>query len=165
MNLKIPNHILATIFIRYFGFTKIPLILFVRPSVTQINDEQVVIRIPFRRRTKNHLGSMYFGAMAIGADLAGGILAFRKIKEKNQQISLIFKNFNADFLKRAEGPTFFSCYEGKLIEELITKAIDTEERVEEIIQIAATVPSEFGEEPVALFKLTLSLKKKLHEQS
>ena len=108
---------------------------------------------------------MYFGAMSIGADLAGGILAFRKIKEQKQQISLIFKNFSAEFLKRAEGPTLFSCNQGTLIDELITKAIETEERVEDIIQIAATVPSEFGEEPVALFRITLSLKKKQHEQS
>lgn len=165
MKINIPDRILATIFVRYFGITKIPLLLFVRPSVISINDDRAVIRIPFRRRTKNHLGSMYFGAMSIGADLAGGILAFRKIKAENQPISLIFKNFNAEFLKRAEGPTFFSCTQGKLIDDLIFRAIESEERVEEIIQVTATVPSKFAEEPVALFKLTLSLKKNNNEHS
>ena len=157
--MRISENILATLYLRYFGFTKIPLILFVRPSVSSINEESAVIRIPFRRRTKNHLGSMYFGAMSIGADLAGGILAFRKIKEQNQKISLIFKNFNAEFLKRAKGPTFFSCNDGKLIEELITTAIKSEERVEDIVHVTATVPSQFEDEAVAQFKLTLSLKK------
>ncbi len=157
--MNIPENRLATLYLRYFGITKIPLILFVRPSVLHINDESAIIRIPFRRRTKNHLGSMYFGAMSIGADLAAGILAVGKIKEQNQRISLIFKNFNAEFLKRAEGHTLFSCNDGKKIEELIKKAIESEERVEEIIHVSATVPSKFGEEPVAQFKLTLSLKK------
>ncbi len=90
--MKISDKIKATLFLRYFGLTKIPLILFVRPSVLHINDESAVIRIPFRRRTKNHLGSMYFGAMSIGVDLAGGILAIKKIREQKQRISLIFKN-------------------------------------------------------------------------
>ena len=102
---------------------------------------------------------MYFGAMSIGADLAGGILAFTKIKQQHQQISLIFKNFNAEFLKRSEGHTFFTCTDGKLIEDLIFKATESGERVEDIVHVTATVPSEFGDEPVAQFKLTLSLKK------
>ena len=158
--MKIAGNRLATIYLRYFGISQIPLILFVRPSVFQINEKSAVIKIPFRRRVKNHLGSMYFGAMSIGADLAAGILAFRKIKEQNQHISLIFKNFNAEFLKRAEGHTYFSCNNGEIIEDLIKKAIESEERVEEEIQVTATVPTEFGDEPVAKFKLIMSLKKR-----
>jgi acyl-coenzyme A thioesterase PaaI-like protein len=159
MKNNLRKNVLETLYLRYFGFSKIPLILFVRPFVTSIDKESAIIRIPFRRRTRNHLGSMYFGAMSIGADLAGGILAFTKIRQQNQQISLIFKNFNAEFLKRAEGPTYFSCNDGKLIEELISKAIESEERVEDIIHVTATVPSKFENEAVAQFKLTLSLKK------
>jgi Domain of unknown function (DUF4442) len=158
--MKFSEKLLATLYLRYFGFTKIPLILFVRPSVYQIYNDLAVIKIPFRRRVKNHLGSMYFGAMSIGADLAAGILAFRKIKEQKQKISLIFKNFNVDFYKRAEGHTYFSCNDGNKIEDLIKRAIETEERVEEIVRVTATVPTEFGDEPVAQFKLTMSLKKK-----
>lgn len=160
MKTNLRQNILATVYLRYFGFTKIPLILFIRPSVSFINDEKVVIRIPFRRRTKNHLGSMYFGAMSIGADLAGGMLAYTKIRHQDQQIKLIFKNFNAEFLKRAEGPTFFSCNNGKLIEELVCKADKSGERVEDTVHVTATVPSKFGDEAVAQFQLTLSLKKK-----
>ena len=77
--MNMSDKVKATLFLRYFGLTKIPLVLFVRPSVLHINDESAIIRIPFRRRTKNHLGSMYFGAMSIGVDLAGGILAIKKI--------------------------------------------------------------------------------------
>ncbi len=36
------------------------------------------IRIPLGWRTRNHLGSMYFGALATGADLVGGLLVMEK---------------------------------------------------------------------------------------
>ena len=102
---------------------------------------------------------MYFGAMSIEAELAGGILAFTKIKEQNQRISIIFKDFNAKFLKRAEGHTYFTCNDGLIIGELIQKAIESEERMEVMVHVTTTVPAKLGEEPVAVFMLTLSLKK------
>ena len=98
----IPKNRLATFYLRYFAFTKIPLIFFVRPSVVYLDDKTTIIKIPFRRKVKNHWGSMYFGALSIGADLAAGFLAFQKIIEQNQQISLIFKNFTADFFQTEE---------------------------------------------------------------
>ncbi|HEY8887948.1 MAG TPA: DUF4442 domain-containing protein, partial [Gallionella sp.] len=59
---------LATLGLRLFGFAKIPMMLYVRPSVMEISNERVVVRIPLTRRTRNHLGSMYFGALSVGAD-------------------------------------------------------------------------------------------------
>lgn len=157
--MKISNKIQYTLFLRYFGLLKIPLIFFVKPSVQHLDDQSVIIKIPFRRRTKNHLNSMYFGAMSIGADLAAGFLAFIKIREQNLRVSLIFKNFNAGFYKRAEDHTYFTCNEGLIIDNLIKKSMETDERVEETIKVKATVPAKFGDEPVAEFSLTLSLKK------
>lgn len=150
----------ATMGIRLFGLKKVPLIWYVRPSVEEISDERITIKIPFRRRNKNHLNSMYFGVLSVGADVAGGIMAMNCIDKSGQNVSLIFKDFKADFLKRAEGDTFFTSAQGKEVTELVSKAIETEERVEMPVNITATVPDKFGDEPVAKFVLTLSLKKK-----
>src|ERR1700745_2532097 len=99
-----------TIFLRAFAAYKIPLLFFVNPSVLKMTEEEVVISIPFSKRNKNHLGSMYFGALCIGADVAGGIIAARALqKVKNGKGSLIFKDFKANFLKRPEGKTLFTC--------------------------------------------------------
>ena len=49
------------------GFFKIPLIHYVRPKLVRCNDNEMLKRILFRRRTKNHLNSMYYGALNIGA--------------------------------------------------------------------------------------------------
>ena len=156
----IPENVLATLGVRFFGLIKIPLLLFVRPSVIELSRERVVVKIPLRRRTQNHLRSMYFGALAIGADCAGGLIAMCLIKASSQNISLVFKTFTAEFLKRAEGDVYFTCDEGRVISDLVTAAIESEERVETPVHVIATVPGKLGDEPVAKFTLILSLKKK-----
>lgn len=148
----------ATLSLRLFGLAQIPMMLYVRPSVREITAERVVVRIPLRRRTRNHLGSMYFGALSTGADCAVGALVMHLIKQQPEKISLIFKNFSADFHKRAEGDVDFCCTQGKEIAKLIAQAAAADERVEMMVDVIATVPAQ-GDEPVATFKLTLSLKR------
>ena len=146
--------------VRLFGLRKIPLIWFVKPEVLQMDSDGVVIRIPFRRRVKNHLGSMYFGVLAVGADLAGGLVAMSNIRASGRNVALIFKDMHADFLKRAEGDTLFTCLDGSAVGKLVEDAIASGERVEMPVHIVATVPEHRGDEAVARFRLTLSLKLK-----
>jgi acyl-coenzyme A thioesterase PaaI-like protein len=155
---------LATLYLRGFGLSKIPLLFFLRPSVVAWSEERVVIKIPLRRRSKNHLGSMYFAALAAGADLAIGFLAMEKIRRSGHKVSLIFKNMQADFLKRAEGDVHFICEDGVLVTALVDKAVETGERVELAVPCLAVCPA-LGPDPVARFTLTLSLKRKTKEQS
>jgi acyl-coenzyme A thioesterase PaaI-like protein len=148
-----------TFSLRWFGLTRIPLLFYIRVSVTEANLQRIVVRIPLRRRTRNHLGSMYFGVLCAGADCAAGALAMSRIRQQPDQISLIFKDFTAEFLKRAEGDEDFCCSQGDEIAELVAEARDSGRRVERQVEVLATVPS-LSEEPVARFKLTLSLKKR-----
>ncbi len=148
-----------TLSLRLFGLTKIPLLFYVGVSVTVLTPERMVVRIPLRRRTRNHLGSMYFGALCIGADVAPGAYAMYLIRQQPARISMVFKDFQAEFLKRAEGDVHFICDQGKEITELVAQAAASSERVERQIDVIATVPS-LSDEPVARFKLTLSLKKR-----
>ena len=142
-----------------FGILKVPLIWLCRPKVVEHTDERLEVRIALRRRTKNHLGSMYFGALAVGADVTGGFLAMDPIVESGRNINLIFKDFKADFLRRPEGDVHFFCNDGLAIRELVTKAIESGERHNYKMNIEATVPS-LSDEVVARFELTLSLKDK-----
>lgn len=156
----IPENILATLGLRYFGFFKIPLLFYVSPSVIHLTHEKVVVKIPLNRKTRNHLRSMYFGAMAIGADCAAGLIAMKLIQESARGVSLIFKSMDAEFLKRAESDVYFTCDQGREISDLVVAAVDSGERVELPVRVTATVPEKFGHEPIARFTLILSLKKK-----
>ncbi len=142
-----------------FGITRIPLIFFCRPRVIKITETSLEIKIKLNRRTRNHLHSMYFGVLAVGADITGGFLAMEYIRESKAKISLIFKDFQADFLKRAEGDVHFICIEGNAIRALIQQSIDTGKRESMPVHIAASVPS-ISPDTVAKFILTLSIKKK-----
>ena len=156
----ISKNMKATLFIRHFGLSKVPLIFYCRPTVVKLTEETTVIKIPFKRRNKNHLKSMYFGALAVGADVAGGVLAMHLIRKSGRNISLVFKDFKADFLKRPEGDTHFTCNDGLAVKNLIAEATKTGERVNMTLKITATVPEISDNEPVAEFILTLSLKDK-----
>ena len=145
--------------IRSFGLTKVPLIWWCRPKVVEHTDERLEIKIPLRFRTKNHLGSMYFGVLAVGADVTGGFLAMDPIIESGRKVALIFKDFKADFLKRPEGDVHFYCDDGLEIRKLVKRAIETGDRHNFTMMIEATVPS-VSIDVVARFRLTLSLKDK-----
>ena len=149
----------ATLWLKIFGFFKVPLIWQSGVSVVEISDEHIEIKIPLKKNTKNHLNSMYIGALAIGADVAGGALAVFQIKKLGANVSFVFKDLHADFLKRADGDTHFRCNAGAALTKLVNKAVETGERVNETVEIVATVPSKYGQEPVAKFTTTLSLKK------
>lgn len=150
----------ATLMIRIFGLMKIPLISYVRPSVVAVDEEKIVVKIPFRRRNRNHLNSMYFGALCVGADCTGGLLAMKYIEERAERIALVFKDFQADFLKRAEDDTYFICEQGREISALVDLACRCEDRQEMAVNVTATVPARFGDESVATFTMTLSLKRR-----
>jgi acyl-coenzyme A thioesterase PaaI-like protein len=146
---------------RLFGWLKIPLLASVRPSVIELSERRCVIRLPLRRFTKNHLGSMYFGALAIGADCAGGMLAMEEIKRSGGKVSLVFKSFQATFLKRPEADVYFICEEGEAIRDQVRRALDSEERITEPMHVQAAVKLADGSfEPVAEFMLELSLKRR-----
>jgi len=149
-----------TLSLRFLGWTKIPLLASVRPSVVELDGDRCVIRIPLRRWTRNHLGSMYFGALAIGADIAGGMLAVEQIRKSRAKVSLAFKSFHADFLKRPESDVFFICEEGAKVRDLVARTLACEDRLGELVHIQAAVKAEDGSfDPVAEFTLELTLKK------
>ena len=148
-----------TLAVQLFGLTKIPLILFVSPSVIQVSSEHTEIKINLNRRTRNHLKSMYFGCLAIGADLAGGLLCMKLLKQKNLKASFVFKDMKAEFLKRADGDVHFVCKSGRDVESLIDRVSQSPDRQECPVVIEALVPKKYGQEPVATFVLTLSVKK------
>ena len=60
--------------IRLFGLSKVAMIAYCRPSVISFDKNKLEIKIPLTRRTRNHLSSMYFGALSVGADITGGFL-------------------------------------------------------------------------------------------
>lgn len=144
-----------------YAWTKIPLIGFCSPKVIEASDARTVLKVPLNWRTKNHLGAMYFGALAIGSELCIAMLAVKKIQESGERIDFLFKDYKANFLKRAEGDVHFICEQANVVVEQIELAKKTEERLNRKMVAYAIVPSISLTERVAEFELTFSVKRRV----
>lgn len=145
-------------FMWYFGCFKVPLIGYLHPRLITLNDKEIVIKLPLTRRSKNHLHSMYFGALAVGADLAGGLHGFYHARQAKLKVSLAFKSFQAQFLKRPESDVYFICTMGEDVKEMIAESKKTGQRINKPLLITACTNYPQQSEDVARFVLELSLR-------
>ena len=156
--MKALDQLKMTAFLRFFSFLKIPLLAWVRPSVVEMNDQVTILKLPLGRRTQNHLKVMYFGALAMGAEAAVALGAVTEIQKSGAKVDFIFKDFQANFLKRADGDVHFICEETAQVKALIQKALKTGVRENQTFRSFALVPSQSATEVVAEFKVTMSVK-------
>lgn len=147
-----------TAFVHLYGLFKIPLVLFVSPRVVEMTDTRCVLKIPLGYRTKNHLNSMYFGALGIGAELSIAAAAVAAIAESKQKIDFVFKDFKGDYLKRADGDVHFICEEIEAVKALIEESKTNPNRLERHMKGYAVVPKTNPTDPVMTYELTLSVR-------
>lgn len=93
----------------------------------------------------------------MGAELSVALKAITSIQESGKKIDFIFKDFSAEFLKRADGHVHFVCDEADKVAALIEEAALSSERLTRTFNGYAYVPSK-SEEPVMKYKLTLSVR-------
>src|SRR5690554_4067606 len=105
------------------GVFKIPMIAYVKPRLLHLDEESAKVRIKLRRRTKNHLKSMYFGSLAVGADVAAGLHAFYFAETSGVKVSFAFKAMKAEFLKRATSDVYFNSDEGQKVKKVFDEAM------------------------------------------
>jgi len=68
--------------------------------VVDVSDTRAELAMPLRRRARNHVGSMYFGAQMTLADLSAGVLIFRRFPPG--PYGALIKRVEADFLAKAK---------------------------------------------------------------
>ncbi len=137
---------------------KLPLLFYIRPRVVQYDEQVCRIQVKLNRRSRNHVGSMYFGALAMGAELSIAAAAVFQIFATRKKVEFIFKSFKCDFLKRADADVIFVSELNEHVEALVQRAIRGQgQRVEETFTgYAVTVKN--PQEKIMLYQLTLSMK-------
>ena len=145
-------------FLWQFSHFKVAMIGYLKPRLIKLNDHEIVICLPLGRRSRNHLNSMYFGALAVGADLAGGLHGFYHADLAKLKVSLAFKSFQAQFLRRPESDVYFVCIEGETVKQMIEESNRSGERMNKNINIKAYTNFLTQPEEVADFILELSVK-------
>lgn len=153
-----------TLRVRLWSMQNVFFLWLVRPSVVELSDDRCVVRVPLNWMTRRRdIRAMYLGTLCMGADVAAGLIAFRLATRGNDRVSFVFKDMKAEFLKRAEDDVVFTNDDGPKIQELMARTLASGEREETSVHVVATVPSRLGEEPVARFELTLSLKRSVRQ--
>ena len=148
----------ANLRFKLVGLFQIRMIGFVGARLKSYDEQKTVIKIPLNRRTRNHLGSMYFGSLATGADVTGAWIAFDYLAKTKAPVSVVFKDMNAKFFKRADGDVYFTCMDGPEVVKAFNETVADGERKNIEVKVTATVPDKHGDDPVAEFKLTLSMR-------
>ncbi len=149
-----------TAMVNAYSLFKIPLLAFITPQILEAGEERAVVRVRLDLRTRNHLGVMYFGALAMGAELSIATKALQAIRASGKRIDFIFKDFQAEFHKRADGHVNFVCAQGLNICSLVSQAAADSERHHQTFTGHAFVLKSSATEPVMTYKLTLSVKQR-----
>lgn len=147
------------LFFWYFCHFKVAMIGYLKPRLIKLDEEEIVICLPLKRRSRNHLNSMYFGALSVGADLAGGLHGFYHAELAQCKVALVFKSFQAQFLRRPESDVYFVCADGATVKAMIAETKLSKERVSKPIHIDAYTDYPQQKNKVAEFILELSVKK------
>jgi acyl-coenzyme A thioesterase PaaI-like protein len=137
------------------GRFKIPMLGYTGLKLDDIDDEKAIVKIKLKRRTKNHLNSMYFGALAVGADVSGGVHAFYFAQKHNKKVSVAFKGMSCECIKRAESDCTFISKDGKKVENAILKSIATGDRINDTTHVDVF---DAEKELVATFEMIVSVK-------
>ncbi|MFN9065677.1 MAG: DUF4442 domain-containing protein, partial [Bdellovibrionales bacterium] len=93
--------------IRLFCMIRIPLLAFCWPRIERIDSKVAEVSISHHFLTKNHVRSMYFGALAMGAELSTAVRLLQRMKNEKLPLGFIFKDAQFEFIKRVESDAIF----------------------------------------------------------
>jgi hypothetical protein len=106
---------------------KLPSAYFSGIRVSAISDDKASATVKHRWINQNPFNSLYWATQGMAAELVTGLLVMKKIKESNQNISMLLVKQESHFTKKARGKITFCCDEGKAIDDILKTAISSGE--------------------------------------
>jgi len=142
---------------RLFLFSKLPSAFFSGVRVLGISPEKAIVTVPYKWFSQNPFKSTYFACLAMAAELSTGLLAMLNTYKRQPAVSMLVVSMEANYFKKAVGPTAFICEDGKLIADAVDEAIQTGES--RVVKAKSTGKNIDGE-LIAEFYITWSFKSK-----
>lgn len=125
--------------------------------IKELNDEKCIVTVPYKWINKNPFKSTFWAVLGMAAEMSSGALIVMYIHGQKPTISLLVSKCESEFVKKAADVTTFTCNDGLIVKEAVTKAIKTGEAV--TFSTSMTGKNKAGED-VAYFKFTWALKKR-----
>ncbi len=113
--------------INLFTFFKLPSAWWSGVRLKYIDAQKTIVTVKHRWFNQNPFNSMFWAVQGMAAEFSTGIMVSTAIKRSGKRISMLVQNNNANFSKKATGRITFSCEDGHLIAQAISKTIETGE--------------------------------------
>lgn len=139
------------------SLVRVPLLSFCNPKLLSI-EPTAKVSIPLNFVTKNHLRSMYFGALAMGAELCVSVPILEALFIQKRPFSFIFKDFKCDFVKRADTSVTFEFSDIAGCRDVIEQALATGERINRTFSGVA-YSNKNPDDIFMTFQITISIKR------
>ena len=110
-----------------FLFLKIPISWIAGVRLKVMNDEICITKVKFGWLNQNPFNSMFWAVQGMAAEFSTGFLCAEKIRKSGKKISMLVVHNQAEFTKKAVGRVTFSCLQGKELDAVLQKAIETGE--------------------------------------
>ena len=110
-----------------FPFLKIPISWIAGVRLKEMNDEICITKVKFGWLNQNPFNSMFWAVQGMAAEFSTGFLCAEKIRKSGKKISMLVVHNQAEFTKKAVGRVTFSCLQGKELDAVLQKAIETGE--------------------------------------
>lgn len=136
---------------------KMPIAKLAGLKLKSYNEEKCQIYVKHGWLNQNPFRSMFWAVQGMAAELSTGLMCSQKIKDSGVKISMLVVGLQANFSKKAVGKIVFSCNQGKEIDEILKKAIETGEG--QTLTLHSKGFDEAGDE-VSEFSFTWSFKTK-----
>ena len=140
----------------FWLISKLPSAWFMRVSIKKVTAERAEVQLPFSWCSQNPFQSIYFAAQCAAAELSTGALAILALTGRGQ-VSMLVSHISADFVKKANDTTIFTCEDGAAVFETVEKAITTREPQTITMTSTGRLPSG---EVVSITRITWSFKAK-----
>ncbi|WCO02612.1 DUF4442 domain-containing protein [Psychroserpens ponticola] len=106
---------------------KLPAAFICGVRTKSISDTTCVVSVKHRWINQNPFNSMFWAVQGMAAELTTGALVMSKVQSNGTKMSMLVTSNNATYSKKATGRIQFTCNQGKAIDDLIIKAIETGE--------------------------------------
>ena len=124
-------------------------------KVTELSETTCSVTVPFKWLNKNPFKSTFWAVLGMAAEMSSGALLTLFTFRQHPSVAMIIVKSSAEFVKKAQDITTFTCEDGQKIRQAIQQTMQTKEP--ELIECKMTGINLAGE-TVAHFTFTWSVK-------
>jgi len=139
-----------------FGLQRLPSLIWWGVRLSILDDQKCVVTMPFKWRTQNPFGSIYFAAQAGAAELSTGLLCMQALSGRGQW-SMYVIGFEAEYGVTAKTNVSFTCKDAESLNETLDR-IEASDTPGEIVMVS--IGENIKGEMVSKFRIKWSFKKK-----